>query len=107
VRDGLTAAAAIVLAVAATDGAATMSAEQQQTAQSTVIKISGMACHLCSARVERTAPKIDGVHTIKASQPEGQATVSYDPAKTTPEAIAKKIEELTAFRSRVAAAKRK
>ena len=105
-RDELTVATALVLAVAGADTAAATGVEQQQTAAAAVIKISGMVCHLCAARVERAAPKIEGVHTINASQPQGQASVSYDPAKTTPEAIAKKIEELTAFRSKVATAKR-
>jgi len=51
----------------------------------------------CAARVEREAKKIDGVRAAKVSQPKGKAEVSYDPAKTSPDAIARTITEKTGF----------
>lgn len=64
-----------------------------------VLKVEGMACGACAARVEKKAKKIDGVKAAKVSQPKGTAQITYDPAKTSPEAIAKKIAEETGFRT--------
>lgn len=61
------------------------------------IKVEGMACGACAARVEREAKKIDGVTDAKVSQPKGSAEVTYDPAKTSPEEIARVITKKTGF----------
>jgi copper chaperone CopZ len=45
--------------------------------------------------------KIDGVIAAKASQPKGTADITYDPAKTSPEAVAKIISEKTPFKAEV------
>lgn len=62
-----------------------------------IIKVEGMACGACAARVEREAKKIDGVTAAKVSQPKGRAEVTYDPAKTSPDTIARIITEKTGF----------
>lgn len=64
-----------------------------------VLKIEGMACSACAARVEKEAKKIDGVKAVRVSQPKGAAEITYDPAKTSPEAIAKKIAKETGFKT--------
>ncbi|MCA1586444.1 MAG: cation transporter [Acidobacteria bacterium] len=69
----------------------------QASLQTCVIKVEGMACGACAARVEREAKKIDGVTAAKVSQPKSRAEVTYDPAKTSPEAIARIITEKTGF----------
>lgn len=61
------------------------------------IKVEGMACGACAARVEREARKIDGVTAAKVSQPKGTAEITYDPAKTSPEEIARLITKTTGF----------
>ncbi len=61
------------------------------------IKVEGMACGACAARVEREARKIDGVTAAKVSQPKGTAEIIYDPAKTSPEDIAQIITRETGF----------
>ena len=65
------------------------------------LKVSGMVCSACANTVEKAVKKIDGVKTIKADQPTGIAAVTYDPAKTTPEAIAKVINGKTPFKAEV------
>ena len=65
------------------------------------LKVEKMACSACAARVEKEARKIDGVKAAKVSQPKGTAEITYDPAKTTPEAIAKIVTEKTGFASEV------
>lgn len=67
-----------------------------------VLNVSGMACGACSAQVEKAAKQIDGVQTVKVSQPNGTAEISYDSAKTTPDAIAKTITDKTGFKAEVA-----
>jgi periplasmic mercuric ion binding protein len=78
---------------------ANQAAGTPQTAQTCTLKISGMVCSACAATVEKTGKKIDGVISIKASQPRGTAEITYDPAKTTPDAIAKAITKRTPFKA--------
>lgn len=61
------------------------------------IKVEGMACGACAARVEREAKKIDGVTAVKVSQPKGTAEITYDSAKTSPQEIARVITRKTGF----------
>lgn len=77
--------------------------KEQQPAAGEVctLKVSGMACGACAERVEKTAKEIDGVKAAKVDQPKGRAEITFDPAKTSPEAIAKTITEKTAFKAEV------
>jgi copper chaperone len=81
--------------------AAIQESEKPKEGQVCVLKVSGMACGACAAQVEKAAKKIDGVTAAKASQPKGTAEITYDPSKTTPEAIAKTITEKTGFKTEV------
>lgn len=63
------------------------------------LKVKGMACSACAKTVEQSALKLDGVKAAKVSQPEGTADITYDPSKTTPEAIAKYIAKHTGFKA--------
>lgn len=45
------------------------------------------------------AKSVDGVKDCKANYKTGRAEVTYDPSKTTPEAIAKVISEKTGFKA--------
>jgi len=50
----------------------------------------------------RTAAKtVDGVKEATASYKDGTAEIVYDPAKTTPEAIAQAITQKTGFKAQV------
>jgi copper ion binding protein len=44
------------------------------------IKIDGMSCGHCVARVEKALKKLDGVHVIRVEV--GAAEVTYDPAQS-------------------------
>jgi copper chaperone CopZ len=70
-----------------------------QTTETGVLKVSGMHCGACAATVEKAAKKVAGVTSVKASQPEATATVTYDPVKTTLEAVAKAINAETPFKA--------
>lgn len=70
------------------------------------LKIEGMACSACAARVEKEALKIDGVKAAKVSQPKGLAEVTFDASKTNPEAIAKSITDKTGFKAEVSGTKK-
>lgn len=65
------------------------------------LKIEGMACSACAARVEKEALKIEGVKAAKVSQPNGMAEITFDTSKTNPEAIAKSITDKTGFKAEV------
>lgn len=73
-----------------------------EDSQVCVLKVSGMACGACAARVEKAAKNIAGVKVAKVSQPKGVAEVTYSAAKTTPDAIAKAITDRTGFKAEVA-----
>lgn len=81
--------------------AAHQESDKPKAGQVCLLKVSGMSCGACEAQVEKAAKKIDGVTSAKASQPKGTAEITYDPAKTTPEAIAKAITDKTGFKAEV------
>jgi copper chaperone CopZ len=70
-----------------------------QSTETGVLKVSGMHCGACAATVEKAAQKVAGVRAVKASQPDANATVTYDPLKTTLEAVAKAINTATPFKA--------
>ena len=51
------------------------------------IPVQGMTCAACSARVQRTLERTPGVSGANVNLMTGSATVSYDPASTTPERL--------------------
>lgn len=70
------------------------------------LKIEGMACSACAARVEKEALKIEGVKAATVSQPKGTAEVTFDASKTSPGVIAKAITEKTGFKAEVSGTKK-
>jgi copper chaperone CopZ len=65
------------------------------------LKVSGMTCAGCEAAVKIAAKKVDGVKAVTVSYDKAAADVTYDPAKTTPAAIAKAITEKTGFKAEI------
>jgi copper chaperone CopZ len=65
------------------------------------LKVEGMACSACAARVEKQALKVDGVKAAKVDQPKGIASVTFDPTRTSPSAIAKAVASKTGFKTEV------
>ena len=58
------------------------------TAASTIrVGVRGMTCASCSARVERTLARAEGVAEANVNLATEQATVRFDPELTTPEAV--------------------
>jgi copper chaperone len=88
-------------------GVAAQTTEKAPTGQMCLLKVSGMHCGACAKTVENAAKKIDGVSAAKASQPQGTAEITYDPAKTTPAAIARIISEKTPFKAEASKADKK
>ncbi|MBI1873687.1 MAG: heavy-metal-associated domain-containing protein [Acidobacteria bacterium] len=88
-----------VLGMFGTGAAANQMTDKPEAGRTCVLRVSGMVCGACAATVEKTVRKIDGVKRAKVSQPKGTADITYDPAKTTPEAIARIINEKTNFKA--------
>lgn len=80
--------------------------DQRAGGEVCTLKIEGMACSACAARVKKEALKIDGVKAANVSQPKGTAEITFDASKTNPEAIAKFISEKTGFKAEVSGAKK-
>jgi len=53
----------------------------------------------CEAAVKLAAKTVDGVTDCNTDYKTGTTEVTYDPSKTTPEAIAKTISEKTRFKA--------
>ena len=89
----------ILMALAAFVAVMGLSAAAQEAAyKTTVLKVSGMQCGECAKKVEKEAKKIEGVVAAKVSQPKGEAEITYDSAKSSPEAIAKHLKDKTGFK---------
>lgn len=80
---------------------------QSQALQVCTLQVSGMTCGGCEAAVRNAARKVDGVKDVKASYKTGIAEVTYDPARTTPESIAKAVTDKSGFKAEVAHPTRK
>ncbi len=81
-----------------TGAAAGQKAERPATKVCT-LKVSGMTCAGCEAAVRMAARSIDGVKDVTASYAKHNDEVTYDPAKTTPEAIARMITDRSGFKA--------
>jgi copper chaperone len=93
-----------ILVVLGVVGAA---AEQPQKVAVCILKVTGMTCGGCAAAVKSAAKKVDGVKEAVVSYDKGVAEVTYDPAKTTPQAIAQAVTERSGFKAEVQTPKRK
>lgn len=81
-------------------GGSTESAQQSGTAASAPVNVKqatfhveGMTCGSCNVAVKVAAERVDGVTEARASHAEKRAWVSFDPARTSSEAIARAITE--------------
>jgi copper chaperone CopZ len=82
-------------------GAQAPSAQNQPAMKVCTLKVAGMTCAGCEAAVKIAAKSVNGVKDVKASYDKASADVTYDPSKTTPEAIAKVITSRTGFKAEV------
>ena len=96
---------AVIVAVFGTAGAIVAQRskieEARTVTQVCTLKVDGMVCGACANRVEKVAKRVDGVSDAIINHEHGRATITYDPGKTTPAAIAKAITENAGFTSDV------
>ncbi|MBC7246177.1 MAG: copper-translocating P-type ATPase [Actinobacteria bacterium] len=59
-----------------------------------VIRVGGMTCASCTARVEKALRDLPGVEEVSVNLASEKATISYQPNKVSAEGMAKVIEEL-------------
>ncbi len=93
--------AVVVLAALLTFGivGSPVAAQGKPAAKVCTLRVTGMTCAGCEAAVAIAAKKIDGVRDVTVSYEKSAAEVTYDPAKTTPQAIAKVITDKTGFKA--------
>ncbi|OUM93050.1 MAG: hypothetical protein BAA04_02745 [Firmicutes bacterium ZCTH02-B6] len=58
-----------------------------------VLKISGMSCQHCKMAVTNALKGVAGVESVEVDLSEGKATVRFDPAVATDEAMRAAVEE--------------
>ena len=89
-----------LLAVGAvSDAAQAPTAATKAATKVCTLKVTGMTCAGCEAAVKIAAKRVEGVTDVAVSYNKATAQVTYDPAKTTPEAIAKAIREKTGYKA--------
>ena len=71
-----------------------MTENKKTTSRTVQLKISGMTCAACSARIEKGLSKLAGVEKAAVNLASEKAVVTYDPAQTNPEVMAEKIHDL-------------
>lgn len=71
------------------------------------LKVSGMTCAGCEAAVRIAARSVEGVTEAKASYAKARAEITYDPSKTTPQAIANAITDKSGFKAEIVEPARK
>jgi len=73
----------------------TMAKETAANLESTSFKIDGMTCAVgCAATIESKLARLEGVQDAKVDFDTKEATVSFDPAKQTPEKLVKTVETI-------------
>ena len=63
------------------------------TLEKVEIKISGMSCAHCVARVEKSLKNLDGIKEVQVDLETGKATVQYDFKKVEPSKLEDAIKE--------------
>jgi len=58
-----------------------------------VLKIEGMSCDHCKKAVTEALQGVAGVQRVEVDLAQGKATVSYDPAQASEEAMRRAVEE--------------
>lgn len=71
-----------------------MTENKKTTSRTVQLKISGMTCAACSARIEKGLSKLAGVEKVAVNLASEKAVVTYDPAQINPEVMAEKIHDL-------------
>jgi Cu2+-exporting ATPase len=64
-----------------------------EASRTTYLSVTGMHCATCESFLEHRAEAVAGVSSAMASYPSGAVRVSYDPAETTPGAVADRLSE--------------
>ena len=100
-RKVLLLAVMVALGGVATATATRVQAKPAEATKVCTMKVTGMTCAGCEAAVKLAAKQIDGVKDATASYAKGTAEVTYDPAKTAPEKIAKTIAQKTGYKTEV------
>lgn len=103
-----TVAAGLAVATYAGAGTGCCAFPQRTAAASTAtekvatLHIEGMTCGSCATAVRRVLTRVDGVKAATVSYKSKSAVVTYEPAKVTPENIARGVEEkLPTYKAKV------
>ncbi|WP_425058183.1 Copper-exporting P-type ATPase [Sporomusa carbonis] len=58
-----------------------------------VVKVAGMSCASCAARIEKSLAALDGVQAANVNFAMERLTVEFDPRATNADAIVKKVKD--------------
>ena len=71
----------------------------KSAAQVCTLKVTGMTCAGCEAAVRIAARSVEGVTDVEVSYAKRSAEVTFDPSRTTADAIAKAVTKRSGFRA--------
>ncbi|HEY4218095.1 MAG TPA: heavy metal translocating P-type ATPase [Gemmatimonadaceae bacterium] len=70
-----------------------MPSTEQSSNDRIVVPVTGMTCAACQSRVQRTLAKTPGVIDASVNLMMGNATIAYDPAAVSPQALVERIRD--------------
>lgn len=97
---------ALLVALLVLVGITPAAAQRKSSIKTCTLNVAGMTCAGCEAAVRNAAKTVSGVSDAKASYDKKTAEVTYDPTKTTPDAIAKVITARSGFKATVPSEKK-
>jgi copper chaperone len=62
------------------------------------LRVEGLLCSACADNVRRHIEAVEGAGSADVDLERGEARVTYDPARTTPETLARAVEEAVILR---------
>ena len=84
---------AVVLGLVLAVSAPLLAGEEATTDLNVKLSVRGMTCDGCAKGVKAALEKAPGVKSAEVSLEKNEASVVYDKAKTTPEALVKAVEK--------------
>jgi copper chaperone CopZ len=83
-----------LVTMASVGGIAPLEAVSAAATRTVIYQVKGFTCITCATGLDTLLSQQKGVVSSKSTYPEGQATVAFDPSRTTEQAIVAFITEL-------------
>jgi copper chaperone len=83
-----------LVTMASVGGLAPLEAVSAAATRTVIYQVKGFTCITCATGLDTLLGREKGINSSKSTYPEGEVTVSFDPGKTSEQAIVKFITDL-------------